>query len=146
MISFWTGHLVACYIRLLALLTLLTHSALLCSLHLLAPFKGSLTHFAHSLNGQLQFFNMYSRCKRVSREQTRFSSSLETRPQSGEDAPTFVSWTSGAVFRRSKNASSSIKSQFEDVVYWVQIVIQLGIAKLIYKNANFRSRHRPSSG
>merc|ERR1719334_1293785 len=45
-----------------------------------APFTGSLTHFAHSLVGQLKFVNLCSRCYRVSREQTRFWRSLETRP------------------------------------------------------------------
>ena len=50
----------------------------LCSL---ALFTGSLTHFAHSFMGQLKFMNMCSRCNRVSREEMRFSSSLETRPQ-----------------------------------------------------------------
>ena len=57
-------------------------SASLRSLRSLAPFTGSLTHFAHSLVGQLKFLNMCSRCYRVSREQTRFWRSLETRPQS----------------------------------------------------------------
>ena len=55
-------------------------SASLRSLRSLAPFTGSLTHFAHSLVGQLKFLNMCSRCDRVSQVQTRFSSSLETRP------------------------------------------------------------------
>jgi len=53
------------------------------SLHLLrslTPFTGSLTHFTHSLVGQFKFLNMCSRCYRVSREQTRFWRSLETRP------------------------------------------------------------------
>ena len=50
------------------------------SLHSLAPFTGSLTHFAHSLVGRLKFLNMCSRCYRVSWEQTRFWRSLETRP------------------------------------------------------------------
>ena len=48
---------------------------------LLALFTGSLTHFAHSLVGQLKFLNMCSRCYRVLWVQTRFSSSLETRPK-----------------------------------------------------------------
>ena len=48
----------------------------------LAPFTGSLTHFAHSLVGQLKFLNMCSRCYHVSRVQTRCLSSLKTRPQS----------------------------------------------------------------
>ena len=52
------------------------------SLRSLAPFTGSLTHFAHSLVGQLKFLNMCSCFKRVSQEQTRFSSSLETYPES----------------------------------------------------------------
>ena len=54
----------------------------LCLLRLLAPFAftGSLTHFAHSLVGQLKFFKMCSHCYRVSREQTPFWRSLETRP------------------------------------------------------------------
>ena len=56
-------------------------SASLRSLRSLAPFTGSLTHFAHSLVGQLKFLNMCSRCYRVSRVQTRVSSSLETRPK-----------------------------------------------------------------
>ena len=55
-------------------------SASLRSLRSLAPFTGSLTHFAHSLVGQLKFLDMCSRCYRVPREKTRFSSSLETRP------------------------------------------------------------------
>ena len=54
--------------------------ALLCLLRLLAPFMGLLTHFAHSLVGQLKFLKMCSYCHRVSREQTRFWRSLETRP------------------------------------------------------------------
>ena len=45
-----------------------------------APCTGSLIHFAHSLVGQLKFLNMCSHCYCVPREQTRFSSSLETRP------------------------------------------------------------------
>ena len=49
------------------------------SLRSLTPFTGSLTHFAHSLVGQLKFLNMCSHCYRVSREQTRFWSTLETR-------------------------------------------------------------------
>ena len=56
-------------------------SASLRSLRSLAPFTGSLTHFAHSLVGQLKFLNMCSHCYRVSREQTRFWRSLETRPK-----------------------------------------------------------------
>ena len=56
--------------------------ASLCSLRSLAPFTGSLTHFAHSLVGPLKFLIMCSRCDRVSQEQTRFWSSLETRPTS----------------------------------------------------------------
>ena len=55
-------------------------SASLRSLRSLALFTGSLTHFAHSLVGQLKFLNMCSHCYRVSREQTRFWRSLETRP------------------------------------------------------------------
>ena len=55
-------------------------SASLRSLRLLAPFTGSLTHFAHSLVGRLKFLNMCSRCDRVSQKQTRFWRSLETRP------------------------------------------------------------------
>ena len=58
----------------------LQRSASLCSLRSLAPFTGSLTHFAHSLVGQLKILNMCSYCYRVSREQTRFWRSLETRP------------------------------------------------------------------
>ena len=54
--------------------------ASLCSLRSLAPFTGSLTHFAHSLVGQLKFMNMCSRWKRVSWEQSRFLSSVETHP------------------------------------------------------------------
>ena len=50
------------------------------SLRSLTPFTGSLTHFAHSLVGQLKFLNVCSRCYRVSREQARFWRSLETRP------------------------------------------------------------------
>ena len=50
----------------------------LCSL---AMFTGSLTHFAHSLVGQLKFLNMCSHCYRVLLQQTRFWRSLETRPK-----------------------------------------------------------------
>ena len=57
-----TGHSFAHYVCSLAPLTLLTRSAAL----------RSLTHFAHSLMGQLKFLNMCSRCYRVSREQMRF--------------------------------------------------------------------------
>merc|ERR1712074_411491 len=57
-------------------------SASLCLLCSLTPFTGSLTHFAHSLVGRLKFLNMCSCCYRVSREQTRFWRSLETRPKS----------------------------------------------------------------
>ena len=49
-------------------------------LHLFTPFTGSLTHFAHSLVRWLKFINMCSHCNRVQWEQTRISSSLETRP------------------------------------------------------------------
>ena len=42
----------------------------------------SLAHFAHFLTGQWKFMNMCSRCERVSEEQTRFLSSLETRSKS----------------------------------------------------------------
>ena len=59
MIAFWKGHSVARYVRSLAPLT---RSALLCSLRLLAPFTGLLTHFTHSLVGQLKFLNMCSLC------------------------------------------------------------------------------------
>ena len=55
-------------------------SALLRSLRSLTPFTGSLTHFAHSLVGQLKFLNMCSHCYCVSQEETRFWRSLETRP------------------------------------------------------------------
>ena len=61
----------------------LQRSTLLCSLRSLALFKGSLIHFIHSLVGQLKFLNICSHCYRVSREQTRFWRSLETRPESG---------------------------------------------------------------
>ena len=52
------------------------------SLRSLFPFTGSFTQFAHSLEGQLEFMNMCSRCKCVQQEETRFWSSLETRPMS----------------------------------------------------------------
>ena len=65
-------------------LTLLTHCSLapqrFSLLRLLAPFTGSLTHIVHSLVAHLKFFDMWSCCKRVSQEQTCFSSSLETHP------------------------------------------------------------------
>ena len=70
--------MVARNVHFLAPLTLLAVLRLLC---LLAPFTGSLTHFAHSLVGQLKFSNMCSHRYRVSQEQTRFWSSLETRPE-----------------------------------------------------------------
>ena len=54
------------------------HSTSLRSLCSLAPFMGLLTHFAHSLVGQLKFMNMCSCRKRVQWEQTQFLSSLET--------------------------------------------------------------------
>ena len=50
------------------------------SLHSLTLFTGSLAHLAHSLVGKWKFLNMCSCCKRVQWYQTRFSSSLETRP------------------------------------------------------------------
>ena len=88
-IAFSMGYLVVCCVWALALLTPLICSAvhrfatlaclLACLLRSLAPFTGSLTHFAHSLMGQLKFLNMCSRCKCVLQEQTRFWSSLETR-------------------------------------------------------------------
>ena len=52
------GHSVTSYIRSLALLTCSTSLRLP---HLHAPFTGSLTHFTHSLVGQLKFLNMCSR-------------------------------------------------------------------------------------
>ena len=69
---------------LLAPLTPLTRSAALrfAMLASLANSVHRLTHFAHSLVGRLKFLNMCSRCKRVQREETRFWSSLETRPNS----------------------------------------------------------------
>ena len=42
-----------------------------------------------SLVGQLKFLNVCSRCKRVQREETRFSSTLETRPPSWSLAKPF---------------------------------------------------------
>ena len=44
-----------------------------------ALFTGSLTHFVHSLVGQLKFLNMCSHCYRVSREHA-FWRPLATRP------------------------------------------------------------------
>ena len=49
-----------------------TRFSLVHSLFSLALFKGSLTHFAHTLVGQWKIMNMRTRCKRVWREQTRF--------------------------------------------------------------------------
>ena len=79
--------MVARYVRSLAPLTPLTRSAALCFaiLVLLAHSVHGLAHshgLPHCLMGQLKFLNMCSRYKRVSQEQTRFSSSLETRPES----------------------------------------------------------------
>ena len=51
-----------------------------CSVHGLAPVTGLLTDFAHSLMGQLKFFNRCSCCKHIQWEHTRFLLSLETRP------------------------------------------------------------------
>ena len=48
----------------------------LCSL---APFTGSLTCFAHSLVGELEFFDMRSCCKCVQWKQSSLLLSLETR-------------------------------------------------------------------
>ena len=46
--------------------------ALLRSLCFLTPFTGLLSHFAHSVVGQLKFLNMCPRCKRVvTQEETR---------------------------------------------------------------------------
>ena len=56
---------------------------------LLAPFMGSLTHFGHSLVGQLKFVNMCSRWKRVSWEQSRFLSSVEKRLFSNTFSPRY---------------------------------------------------------
>ena len=67
----------------------LQRSASLHSPCLHAPLTGSLTHFGHSLVGRWNFMNMCSRCERVSQEQTRFSSSLETRPQRSFTHATF---------------------------------------------------------
>ena len=55
--------MVARYVSLPALRTPLNHSAALyfATLALLAPFIGSLIHFAHSLVGQLKFFSTCSR-------------------------------------------------------------------------------------
>ena len=81
---FLTGHSVARYLRSLATLTPLTHYAAICfaPLALLARSIHGLAHLAHSLVGQLKFLSMCSCCKRFSQEQTRFWSSLETRPLS----------------------------------------------------------------
>ena len=76
----------ATFVRLLRSLRSLApqRAASLRSLCSLAPFTGSLTHFAHPIVVQLKFMNICSHCDRVSQEQTRFWSSLETRPQSLE--------------------------------------------------------------
>ena len=66
-----------CYTRFACPLCFARFACLLC---LLALFMGSLTDFAHSLVGQLKILNTCLHCKRVQREQTRFLSSLETRP------------------------------------------------------------------
>ena len=70
---------VASYIHSLAPLTLLTCSAAL-YFATLALFTGWLTHFAHSLMGQLKFMNMCLRWKRDWREYLRLLSSVEKRP------------------------------------------------------------------
>ena len=92
----------ATFVRSLRSFARTTHSAhSLCSAPLryapstvsltpLTPFTGSLTHFAHSLVGQLKFLNMFSRCYRVSREQTHFWRSLETRPRPISDMAHFI--------------------------------------------------------
>ena len=80
-IAFWTSHLVARCACLLAPLTPLTFPqryALICSLCLLAPFTASLTHFGHSLIGQLKFLNLCSHWNRVLRKEVCLISSLET--------------------------------------------------------------------
>ena len=69
-------------VRSLAPLTPLICRQCSALLHSLALFRGSLTHYTHSLVEKLKITNMCSHCKRVQREQTRFSSSLETRPES----------------------------------------------------------------
>ena len=66
------------------------YSASLRSLRSLTSFMGLLNHFAHSVVGQLKFLNMSSHCYRVSREQTRFWYSLETRPYLGTILDDFV--------------------------------------------------------
>jgi len=71
------------YVHLLAPLTPLTCSAALTFI-MLASLAHSIHRITHSLRslprGTVKFINMYSCCKRVQREQTHFSSSLETRP------------------------------------------------------------------
>ena len=59
-------------LSLLSLLTLLTCSSALSSLQSFALFTGSLTHFAHSLMGQLKFLNMCSCWKCVQQERSHF--------------------------------------------------------------------------
>ena len=81
-IAFLKGHLVARYVRSLAPLTPLTHSVALhfAPLALLARSIHGLTHFAHSLVGQLKFMKVCSHCDHDQREGLRSALSLETRP------------------------------------------------------------------
>ena len=62
-------------------LTLFTRSAALYHTTL-APFMGSLFHFAHFLVGRLKVMNICSRCSQDLRKGSRLSSSPGTRPKS----------------------------------------------------------------
>ena len=122
-IAFLTGHSVARYVHSLAPLTLLTRAAALRSL---APFTGSLTHFAHSLVGQLKILNMCSRCKRVSQEQTFFIFTRNTpivwSPDGAaqSDRPTTGSWSSLARCRNSCSPCSPLRSTRPQRRPWVK--------------------------
>jgi len=105
-----------CYARFATLASLWT----LCSL---ALFTGSLTHFAHSLMGQLEFLNMCSHCYRVSREQTRFWRSLETRPNHVRTKlTTKLSWSAQAI------SQSRMSLSWEDIF---QVMISSFVLKLL---------------
>ena len=83
--------MVARYVLSLAPLTLLTHSAALrfAMLASLARFVDGLAHSLRSLpRGTVEILEYAcSRCYRVSRVQTRVSSSLETHPKCSPDLP-----------------------------------------------------------
>ena len=78
-----------------------------------------LIHFAHTLVRQLKFMNMCSRYDRVSREETRFLFSLETRPMC-----CLVSLTCFLTQRSTRQIRFEILTTFSLLKAWVQILAQ----------------------